>query len=299
MLPLSSAQYEHYRHGVLVVRRVTLPLLGPYKCQVYNGRGKPKSHTVVLHALGPVHAGLGQGGIPGQQGGFPGGLLSPQNPNPYDFAPNLREFLKYIVDPPEPASTQPLLSTTPTTLFPVILPSNRPYLGRPESGTTTTSTTATTTARPYIEPLRATIRLNSTEFAPHSTIWIPCNVTGFPKPRLSWFKDGNQVVTGSRFTIEADHTLVILGAEEEDSGVYRCAAENDFGKADSSTPIAIRGIYVHPACTDNPFFANCKLIVQAKYCTNKYYARFCCKSCTLAGQLPSYGAHLQFVKKKK
>ena len=52
------------------------------------------------------------------------------------------------------------------------------------------------------------------------------------------------------------------------------------------------GVYLHPNCTDNPFFANCRLIIKARYCTNKYYARFCCKSCTLAGQLPTTGPHL-------
>ena len=36
-------------------------------------------------------------------------------------------------------------------------------------------------------------------------------------------------------------------------------------------------------CVDNPYFANCKLIVKARYCGNKYYAKFCCRSCTLAG----------------
>lgn len=56
--------------------------------------------------------------------------------------------------------------------------------------------------------------------------------------------------------------------------------------------IANTGVYLDPNCTDNPFFANCKLIVKARFCTNKYYARFCCKSCTLAGQLPPTGPHL-------
>ncbi|XP_063603126.1 papilin-like [Penaeus indicus] len=299
MLPLSSPQFELYRHGVLVVRRVTLPALGPYTCQVYNGRGKAKSHTVVLHALGPVYPGAQGGGSRGGDvgGGYPG---------------NLREFLKYVVEPPEApgipkeAKAEEVVKTT---AFPAILPSSRPfwppYVGRPDKAgsalpaTTTITTTMTTTERPYIEPLRATIRINSTEFTPQGTVRIPCEVSGFPRPRLSWFKDGVEVETRGRFAIEDDHTLVISAAEETDSGFYRCVAENAFGKADSSTPVTIRGIYVHPACTDNPFFANCKLIVQARYCTNKYYARFCCKSCTLAGQLPSFGAHLQFVKKKK
>lgn len=49
----------------------------------------------------------------------------------------------------------------------------------------------------------------------------------------------------------------------------------------------LSGAYVPANCVDNVFFANCKLIVKAKYCTHQYYAKFCCKSCTLAGQLQS------------
>ena len=43
-------------------------------------------------------------------------------------------------------------------------------------------------------------------------------------------------------------------------------------------------------CIDNPNFANCHIIVRAKYCTrNAYYADFCCASCTEAGQLGPEG----------
>lgn len=51
-------------------------------------------------------------------------------------------------------------------------------------------------------------------------------------------------------------------------------------------------MYIHPNCKDNRYFANCDLIVKAKFCSHKYYARFCCRSCTEAGLLPVDGAHL-------
>ena len=38
-------------------------------------------------------------------------------------------------------------------------------------------------------------------------------------------------------------------------------------------------------CNDNPYYANCKMIVKAGNCSHKYYSKYCCKSCTLAGQL--------------
>ncbi|CAB3380828.1 Hypothetical predicted protein [Cloeon dipterum] len=51
-------------------------------------------------------------------------------------------------------------------------------------------------------------------------------------------------------------------------------------------------LQIHPNCTDTPMFAPCKLIVKAKYCSHKYYSRFCCRSCTEDGQLPLDGIHL-------
>ena len=52
-----------------------------------------------------------------------------------------------------------------------------------------------------------------------------------------------------------------------------------------SIRITVENVQISEQCEDNPHFANCKLIVRAQYCTNKYYAKFCCRSCTLAGQL--------------
>jgi papilin len=40
--------------------------------------------------------------------------------------------------------------------------------------------------------------------------------------------------------------------------------------------------------TKKKVFITSAQIVKAEYCTNKYYAKFCCMSCTLAGQLRGY-----------
>ncbi|XP_063602006.1 papilin-like [Penaeus indicus] len=74
-------------------------------------------------------------------------------------------------------------------------------------------------------------------------------------------------------------------------------------KRGSPTPTSaptegVEGVSVRPSCTDNPFFANCKTIVQGRYCTNEYYSKFCCRTCTLAGQLPFAGAPLESGKKQ-
>nr|XP_045610870.1 papilin-like [Procambarus clarkii] len=266
MLPLSSQQYEQFRDGSLTIRVVNLRNLGPYTCQVYNGYGRATSQTIVLRALGPVH-----------------------NKPSAD-----RDFLQYIVDPPKaPPTTKSPPPAIPTTQFPAIRPDQRPYwpAHRPPPPLKITTTPRPTT-RPYIVPLRAIIRLNTTEFTPSSTIHIPCEVKGYPLPVTTWHKGEDLIEASEKYEIEDDRTLIIKDAQTDDSGRYKCQVQNEFGIADSTTVITIKGTYVHPSCTDNPFFANCKLIVRARYCTNKYYARFCCRSCTLAGQLPFEGPHL-------
>ena len=47
----------------------------------------------------------------------------------------------------------------------------------------------------------------------------------------------------------------------------------------------------HPEdqCQDHPTFtSNCKGIAIAGYCKNKHYAKYCCRSCTLAGKDGNY-----------
>ncbi|XP_037785135.1 hemicentin-1-like isoform X1 [Penaeus monodon] len=53
------------------------------------------------------------------------------------------------------------------------------------------------------------------------------------------------------------------------------------------------GVALHPNCSDNNVYNGCDLVVQYKLCNKAtYYARYCCRSCTLANQIPLYGEHL-------
>ncbi|XP_021693567.1 papilin isoform X5 [Aedes aegypti] len=124
-----------------------------------------------------------------------------------------------------------------------------------------------------------------TQFAPNSNITIGCKVDGYPRPTVNWYKDGRIVEPTNRIYIEDDHTLNVFGALPSDSGSYKCLARNEHSEAFEENTIRVEGVYIPAGCTDNPFLAKCALIVQARFCNHKYYARFCCKSCTLAGQL--------------
>lgn len=54
MLPLSSDELEQARDNSLLLRSVSLPQLGYYTCQAYNGVARAASHRVALKAFGPV-----------------------------------------------------------------------------------------------------------------------------------------------------------------------------------------------------------------------------------------------------
>ncbi|XP_063605052.1 hemicentin-1-like [Penaeus indicus] len=57
-------------------------------------------------------------------------------------------------------------------------------------------------------------------------------------------------------------------------------------------------IPLHHNCTDYSEMGDCGLVVEHKLCGAKeLYARYCCRSCTLAKQIPTYGPHLSLTAK--
>ncbi|XP_057655879.1 papilin isoform X11 [Diorhabda carinulata] len=151
-----------------------------------------------------------------------------------------------------------------------------------------------------IVPVRANITSNDQRYPVGSDIELPCEYGGSPTPQVQWYKDGVAIhETGKLHISETDgmSMLTIEQAIKADSGSYQCEATNAYSRASSMLEISIEGMYIHPSCIDNQFFANCALIVRANYCSHKYYAKFCCRSCTEAGLLPIDGPHIH--KKKR
>ncbi|XP_047472150.1 hemicentin-1-like [Penaeus chinensis] len=57
-------------------------------------------------------------------------------------------------------------------------------------------------------------------------------------------------------------------------------------------------IPLHYNCTDYSETGDCGLVVENNLCGAKQvYARYCCRSCTLAKQIPTYGPHLSLTAK--
>ena len=56
------------------------------------------------------------------------------------------------------------------------------------------------------------------------SVVIPCDVTGNPRPRISWTRDGKIVQNSTQ-----NGALTIYSADEQMTGIYTCVAENKAG----------------------------------------------------------------------
>ena len=71
-----------------------------------------------------------------------------------------------------------------------------------------------------------------------SNVTFTCNTSGKPNPLVQWFKDSIKV-TGNRFRITTDDSLIIFNITIEDAGVYTCNATNKFGSVVSSGQLVV------------------------------------------------------------
>ena len=70
-----------------------------------------------------------------------------------------------------------------------------------------------------------------------------CKVSGYPRPRITWWVNGSIVVAGHRFRLRYDgmiHTLDIPKARDYDAGTVRVVAKNPLGEAECSTLLTVR-----------------------------------------------------------
>ncbi|XP_053200690.1 twitchin-like isoform X3 [Panonychus citri] len=66
--------------------------------------------------------------------------------------------------------------------------------------------------------------------------------TGFPKPKIKWFKEGEEIESGAHFDVqikERHAILVIRDASREDNGLYSIKAENELGSDSAVIKVSI------------------------------------------------------------
>ena len=61
-------------------------------------------------------------------------------------------------------------------------------------------------------------------------VTFSCNVTGNPRPSISWKKDGNLLTTNSSHLFQSNGTILqIINLTRGDTGNYTCIANNTLG----------------------------------------------------------------------
>ena len=72
---------------------------------------------------------------------------------------------------------------------------------------------------------------------------IDCDVSAFPKAKVTW-KKGVRQLPADRFKQEANGALLITEASYEDSGTYACTASNELGTDNANFTVIIYGNYI-------------------------------------------------------
>lgn len=68
-----------------------------------------------------------------------------------------------------------------------------------------------------------------------------CEVTGNPKPKISWYKNGNIEEVQVEHIEVTDNEITIMEVLESDGGMYQCFAENRGGEIMASAQLNIYG----------------------------------------------------------
>ena len=90
--------------------------------------------------------------------------------------------------------------------------------------------------RPVVSPVGSQI----TELA-FVKITLSCPTDGSPRPKITWKKDGVELVPGERYVVDDKGSLKITSALTDDSGTFTCTAKNIAGAEEVSSSIDILG----------------------------------------------------------
>ena len=75
----------------------------------------------------------------------------------------------------------------------------------------------------------------------NTSITIQCPTSGVPTPTVGWTKDGQDIPSGGKYTVQDDDSLLISEADGEDTAQYTCTAVSVAGKDSASSTVQIVG----------------------------------------------------------
>lgn len=70
-----------------------------------------------------------------------------------------------------------------------------------------------------------------------------CEASGFPKPEVTWYKDGEEIPKNSatHMVDSKTGTLMFVSLALRKAGIYKCVAKNSLGTASASTVLNVKG----------------------------------------------------------
>lgn len=99
---------------------------------------------------------------------------------------------------------------------------------------------------------------------------LEAQVTGFPKPKINWYKGGEILQASEHYKMlyedEENYALIIKNVKSEDAGAYRLQASNELGTVDTSAELTVLKKPKITQITDKvEVMSNEKLVLEAKY----------------------------------
>ena len=68
-----------------------------------------------------------------------------------------------------------------------------------------------------------------------STVELPCEASGSPRPRVHWVDGENKRLDDPRFSVQPDGSLLVANIRWQDMDAYKCVASSPLGRAEAST----------------------------------------------------------------
>ena len=93
-------------------------------------------------------------------------------------------------------------------------------------------------------PPRVIIPLSNVTINEGDFVRFACKIDGYPKPKMTWYKDSEPLPASNRFTTDYDMntciaTLNINDSHPGDKGIYSCVGENEVGKDGTSAEAVV------------------------------------------------------------
>lgn len=145
------------------------------------------------------------------------------------------------------------------------------------------------------EPISVKTRLANEEYKTGSSLKIDCitnqnaNITWYfnnePIERSGYLSNLAARNPNYAVVLNTDNSISIETLIRQHSGVYKCKASNSMSYALSELTVEVEDFPLPARCKDSPSYLNCATIVNFRYCSNRTYFMYCCKSCVLSKQI--------------